>query len=65
MCLYWVVMVVAADGDSPQQSIPKNQQNGHHQVNSMLFQSVTSARNTGTNDKRSEIKEREKKKIDI
>ncbi|GER47555.1 transcription elongation factor family protein [Striga asiatica] len=27
-----LMLVVAADGDSPQQSIPKNQQNGHHQV---------------------------------
>ncbi|KAL2240160.1 UNVERIFIED_CONTAM: putative mediator of RNA polymerase II transcription subunit 26c [Sesamum indicum] len=30
--LILVVMVVAADVDSPQQNIPKNQQNGHHQV---------------------------------
>lgn len=35
--LILVVMVVAADRDSPQQSIPKNQQNGHHQVNVRSF----------------------------
>lgn len=35
--LILVVMVVAADRDSPQQSIPKNQQNGHHQVNLNSF----------------------------
>lgn len=52
--------MVAADGDSPQQSIPKNQQNGYHQVNPMLFESV-SLSYSGTNDKRLKIEQKKKK----
>lgn len=37
MLILVVMVVAAADRDSPQQSIPRNQQNGHHQVNLKSF----------------------------
>lgn len=55
-------MVVAADVDSPQQNIPKNQQNDHHQVNWKLFLSVKFMEKIKKNEAEQENTDRGKRK---